>query len=105
MLEQRSLKLFEAEPFAPGFLDCFDFSAITTGHISQSKPEIALHGNQHRVARLNGVGQGRFHGRTARSTHGQCHAVVGLPGVAHQFLHLAHQLDIERVEMTDGCSG
>ena len=105
VLDQSRLKLLEAEPFAPGLLDCFDLSPVTTSHISQAKAEITFHGNQNRVARLNGVGKGCFHGGTARSTHGQGHAVIGLPGVTHQFLNLAHQLDVERVQMTDGSSG
>ena len=53
------------------------------------------------VARLNDIRQRRFHGRAARAADGNGEGVVGLPGVAQQFLHFVHQLDEAGVKMAD----
>lgn len=85
----------------PGPLDGVNLGPVALGHVHQAQTEVALDGNKNAVARFNGVGQGGLHRRTAGATHRNGEAVVGLPGVAQQLLHLAHQLDVERIEVTD----
>ena len=105
VLDQCGLKLLKREPLSPGFLDRFHITAIATGHVRQAKTEIALHSHQDGVTGFDRVGQGGFHGSTARATHWQRQPVVGLPGVAQKLLHFPHQLHIKRIEMADRGAG
>ena len=99
------LEFGQAEGFPPGLLDRHDIGPVATGHVGQTQAEVALDGHQNGVSRLNRVGQARFHGRTAGAAHWNGEAVVGLPGVAEQLLHLTHQLDVEGVEVPNRHSG
>ena len=98
---QTGFDLFEAEGFTPGLLDGAHVGAVAAGHVLQAQAEVALHGHQHGVARLDHVGDGGLHGGRTGAAHRQGEPVVRLPDVTQQLLHLAHQGDIQRIEMAD----
>ena len=99
------LELVEAEGFPPGTLNRDHVGPVTACHIGQAQTEIALHRDQYFVAGFDRVGQGGLHGRTSGAAHGDGEPVIGLPGVAQEFLHFPHQLDIEGIEVADGGAG
>ena len=96
------LELVEAEGFPPGAFNRDHLSAVTACHIGQTQTEIALHRDQHLVAGFDRVGQGGLHGSTSGAAHGNGEPVIGLPGVAQQFLHFPHQLNVKGIEVADG---
>ena len=98
---QTGFDLFEAEGFTPGLLDGAHVGAVAAGHVLQAQAEVALHGHQHGVTRLDHVGDGGLHGGRTGAAHRQGEPVVRLPDVTQQLLHLAHQGDIQRIEMAD----
>ena len=105
VLNQSCFEFLEGEPFAPRLFNGFDVGPITTGHVDKTKPEVALDCHQDRVAGFDSVGNRGFHSRAASAAHGQGEAVIGLPGVAKEFLNFTHQLHIERVEVANGRPG
>ena len=105
VLDQSGLKFLKREPLTPGLLDRFHFTPVATGHVRQAKTEIALYSHKDGVTGFDRVGQGGFHGSTARATHWQRQPVVRLPGVAQQLLNFPHQLHIKRIEVAYGSAG
>ena len=98
---QAGFDLLKAEGFTPRLLDRAHVGAVATGHVLQAQAEVALHGHQHGVARLHHVGDGGLHGGRTGTAHRQGEPVIRLPDVTQQLLHLAHQGDIEGIEMAD----
>jgi hypothetical protein len=90
VFNQGRFELIKGEPLAPRLFNGFDIGPITTGHIDETKTEIALDCNQNRVAGFDSVSNCGFHCRTARTAHRQGETVIGLPGVAKQFLNFTH---------------
>ena len=105
VLLQAGFDLLEAEGFAPGLLDRVHLGPVATGHIGEAQAEVALDRHQHAVARFDHVGDRGFHGRTAGAAHRNRQAVIGLPDVAEQLLHLPHQLDVEGIQVANRHAG
>ena len=99
--DQRGLEFRQAEGLTPGALDRHHVGPVAAGHVGEAQAEVAHHRHQHRVAGFNGVGQGGLHRGAAGAAHRNGEAVVGLPHVAQQLLHLTHQLDIQGIEVAD----
>ena len=105
VLLESCFQFVETEGFTPGLFNHLNIGPVAPRHVHQAVAEIPLHRHQHGVTRLNGVGQSGLHCGTSRATHGQRQAIVGLPGVTQQLLHLTHQLHVKRIEMADRSPG
>src|SRR5690606_32955568 len=90
------------ERLPPGGLQAADIGPIATGHIDHAAAEVARDADQHTVARLDDVGEGGFHRRTARAADGDGVLVIRLPRIAQQLTHFVHHLDEGRIEMAHG---
>ena len=102
---ERVFELVRVDRAAPRIVDHDGSAAVALDVLLHAPAEHAVAAHDHRVARLDQVDEAGLHARRARRghRHGQC--VVGLEGIAQQFLHLVHHVDEGRIEMTDGRLG
>ena len=101
MVLQGTRNLRRAEGLAPGTFDGEDIGSVAAGHVGEAQAEVTVDRHHHPVTGFDHVGDGGFHGSTTGATHGQGEPVIGLPGVTQQLLHLHHQLQVQRIEVTD----
>ena len=105
MLLNRLGEGVEAEGFTPRSRHFNNLGPVAAAHVDQALAEITDHANNNGLAGFDGVGDGGLHGRTAGATHRDGETVIGLPGVAQHLLHLVHQLEVERIEVTQRWPG
>jgi len=99
LLRQRGLEILRGEHVAPLPLHAAHLGPVAARHVAQPLAEIAVHADQHRVARLDEIAQRRLHAGTARAGDGDRERVLRLKDIAQQVLHLVHQGDELRVEV------
>ena len=73
---QRRPEIVCGEDFAPRPLDFRDFRPGSLGHIDHPRAKDAVDANEHRIARLDQIDDGRFHARAAGAADGKRHRVL-----------------------------